>query len=323
MKIAKRPIVCMLLCLVMLTSRAQQAPAVKYELVTLNGDIPIKLELAYIPGTVKNYSAILMLGDLKPDGKNFQLPEWSKNLINEGYMLAAFSAARPPDADSSRRPQWLFFDQRFAHTYVAGGLFAPQDAGRVIDYLQAKGLANKFGWIGSSSTGIPGLAVATAEPRLGAVVAFVSTGAYRQWLESWHTNGLWLGKTNQLWPETEALLNKVDPILHVNTLFPCAVLMVSGGADKIVDVKTARAFTNAAKPFYVSDPERLRLVIYDDYGHNLPHDVVTMYAENWFRLYLNPDKAAPKPEAAVKDLNESVKRSSVTGADHKKVMQGD
>ena len=55
-------------------------------------------------------------------------------------------------------------------------------------------------------------------------------------------------------------------IRHVSTLFPCAVLMVSGGADKVVDPATARAFADAARPFYQSDPERLRLVVYEGCG---------------------------------------------------------
>src|SRR5262249_22101550 len=157
----------------------------------------------------------------------------------------------PPDPDPARRPQWLFFDQRFAHSYVLGGYRAPRDAARVIDYLIARGDVHpkKIGWLGSSSTGIPGLAVATREPRLAAIVAFVSTGAYRQWLDSWHANGLWRGSGSELWPETEALLAH-DPILHVEKMFPVAVLMVSGGNDKVVDPNTAKAFVEAARPFY-------------------------------------------------------------------------
>ena len=228
-----------------------------------------------------------------------------------------------PDHDSTRRPQWLHFDQRFAHSYVLGGLHAPADAGRVIDYLQQRGLTHKYGWMGSSSTAIPGLAVANREPRLNAIVAFVATGAYRQWLYSWHTNGLWnnAGDTS-LWPETDSLLNIVDPILHVNTLYPCAVLMVSGGADKVVDPKTARAFTHAARPYYAEWPERLRMVVYDEYSHNLPVDVITTYAQSWFRLYLHPVNPPPPTVGGAKNLNEAVKRTSVTGAVHKKVVEG-
>src|SRR5205085_4362036 len=152
----------------------------------------------------------------------------------------------------------------------------------------------KLGWLGSSSTGIPGLAVATRGPRLAAVVAFVSTGAYRQWLASWRTNGLWRDGEAGLWPETERLL-EFDPILHVKAMYPTAVLMVNGGEDKVVDPASARAFAAAARPFYRADPDRLRLVVYEGFGHNLPADVVKAHAEHFFLTYMLPTNPPPRP----------------------------
>lgn len=297
---------------------ARDAGSPAFETVTLEGgDGPATVQMAYCNGTVKRHPAILMLGSLKRDG----LPAWSTDLVREGYMLVAFSVARPPDPDPARRPVWLFFDERFAHSYAAGGHNACSDAKRVIDYLVARGdvAPDKIGWLGSSSTGIPGLAVATQGPRLAAVVAFVSTGAYRQWFETWHTNGLWRGKTNGLWPETEAVL-KYDPILHVDRMFPTAVLMVSGGNDKVVDPKTARAFMDAARPYYETDPNRLRLVIYEGFGHNLPVDVVKMYAENWFHLYMHPTQPPPPLPEKPKTLQESAKQTQINAAEHKDVV---
>ena len=291
----------------------------KFETVTLtNGAAPATIQLAHRPGVVARQSAILMLGSL--DQK--KLPAWSTNLVNEGFMLAAFSVAHPVDPDSVRRPQWLFFDQRFAHSYVLGGARAPADAGRVIDYLSTRGDVNpqKIGWLGSSSTGIPGLAVAVHDSRLAAIVAFVSTGAYRHWLATWHTNGLWRGTTKELWPETEQLLRKHDPILYADKLFPCAVLMISGGEDKVVDPATARAFVEAARPHYATDPDRLRLLVYEGFGHNLPLDVVQMHAEHWFRLYLHPMRLPPKPSGATGTLEESTRRTQINAADHQKVV---
>ncbi|MGZ5566711.1 MAG: alpha/beta hydrolase family protein [Limisphaerales bacterium] len=306
-----------LVILLISTAEAKASP-LQFDTVTLTDRQPtIKIELAWRPGVVAKHPAILMLGTAQSNS----LPSWSSNLLNEGYMLAAFSAERAPDPDPARRPQWLYFDQRFAHSYVEGGLNAVEDSGRVIDYLLKRGDVGKIGWVGSSSTGIPGLAVATQEPRLAAVVAFVSTGAYRQWLDSWHSNQLWRGQTNGLWAETESLLPKVDPILHVQKMFPCAVLMVSGADDKVVDPKTARAFVDAARPYYKQDPDRLRLVIYEGFGHNLPADIVQMYIEHWCHLYLNPTNATPLPQGAATNLQESAARTSITGSDHRSIMR--
>jgi dienelactone hydrolase len=262
-----------------------------------------------------------MLGSINSN----QLPNWSTNLVSEGYMLAAFTAAHAPDPDPDRRPVWLYFDQRFAHSYVQGAQWTISDSRAVIKYLSRRSDvdAAKIGWLGSSSTGIPGLAVATQGPRLAAIVAFVSTGAYRQWFDTWQPNGLWKGQTNSLWPETEALLRDYDPILHATNLYPTAVLMVSGGNDKVVDPKTAGAFVDAARPVYNSDPERLRLVVYEGFGHNLPADVVRLHAEHWFHLYMSPSGSAPAVSKAVTNLDESVVRSQINAAEHQKIMGAD
>ncbi len=304
---------------------AESVPAVplssafKYEsLVLPNGDAPITLNLAYRPGVVPRHAAILMLGTLPTN----QVPDWSTNLVREGYMLVAFSAAHPPDPDPARRAQWLYFDQRFAHSYVLGAQRAIADSKPVMEYLARRGDVDpaKIGWMGSSSTGIPGLAVATQGPRLAAVVAFVSTGAYRQWFDTWQPNGLWRGQTNSLWPETDALLKEYDPILHADKLWPTPVLMVSGGGDKVVDPSTARAFVEAARPFYKPDPDRLRLVIYEGFGHNLPADVVRLYVEHWFRLYMSPTGAPRLSAQSPTNLEQSVVRSQINAADHQSIL---
>ena len=275
------------------------------------------VQLQYADSDLARRPVILMLGSL--DEK--QPPEWSLDLLRDGYMLAAFAVAHEPDPDPEKRPVWLSFDQRFAHSYVLGGSRAPGDAGRVMDYLSTRPDVNaeKFGWMGSSSTGIPGLSVAAREPRLKAIVTFVATGAYEQWLQSWHTNGLWRAESKELWPETIALL-KDDPIRHVRGLYPTAVLMVCGGGDKIVDPATTRAFYEAAVPYYEDDPARLRMVTYDGRGHNLPRDIISMYTQHWFRTYLHPTNPPPAPTHKPKSLDESVKETQINSKQHKELV---
>ena len=275
-------------------SACPRSGTLRHETVELSEGGPLAtVDLIFKSGVVKQYAAILMTGALKED----EPPEWGKDLLDDGFMLVAFTVAHPPDPDPKRRPEWLFFDQRFAHGYILGTKRAPTDAGRVIDYLISRGDVHprKIGWFGVSSTGIPGLAVATQEPRLAAVLGFVTTGSLRQWFETWHTNGLWKGSTPDLWPETEELLKEYDPIRHVDGLFPTAVLLVCGGDDEVVDPSTTQAFVDAARPHYESAPSRLRFVIYQGCGHNLPRDIVKMYAEHWFRLYMHPAHPPPEP----------------------------
>ena len=321
----KRIVVAWVLCAVFVLHANGQtppsAPDIRFEEIHLtDGGPPATLQLLYKPGAAAKHPVILTPGAFRPG----EVPYWGQGLVDDGFMLCAFGVAHPPDPDPSRRPVWLFFDQRFAHGYTLGGLRAPDDAKRIIDHLSTRPDVHpeKFGWMGSSSSGIPSLAAATKEKRLQAIVAFVSTGAYRRWFETWHTNGLWKGTTPELWPETDAILKEHDPILHVDRLFPTAILMVSGGADKVVDPQTTREFADAARPFYAKDPARLRFVVYEGFGHNLPRDVVTMYTEAWFRLYLHPVNPPPAPDGGPANLDESVKRTQINAKDHKDLING-
>jgi hypothetical protein len=245
-------------------------------------------------------------------------PFWSRGLLADGYALVGISVAREPDPDPARRPVFLHFDERFAHSYALGGQQAVGDVARVIDYLETRSDVNaeKIGWLGSSSSAIPGLAAAVREPRLAAFVGFVATGAYRSWFETWHTHGLWRGVTADIWPETDELLTTCDPVLGATGLWPTATLLVSGGDDTVVDPATTEEFVAAARLAYVADPARLRHVVYTGMGHNLPADVVLTHAEAWFRLYLHPTDPAPTSEPAPQSLTESVAATQVTGVEH-------
>jgi dienelactone hydrolase len=269
-----------------------EASDLKYETVVLKDGPAATVHILYKPGQLKRRPAILMLGPLQPENP----PAWSTGLLRDGYMLVAFTVDYPLDPDPERRPKFLVFNEAFAHSYVLGGHRYAVDTQRIIDYLINRGDVNreKLGWLGGSTTAILGLGVVSQGPRFAAFVGFVGTGAYEQWLATWHTNKLWVGKTNDLWPETTELL-KYDPIRHVDKLYPTAVLMVNGGEDKVVDPAPARAFVKAAVPFYKEDPERLRLVVYENFSHGLPLDAMKMYAEHWFRRYMHPTDPAPEP----------------------------
>lgn len=305
---------------VLLLSLAGRADTpLRFEAITLTGSDPaITVHLLHRPGVVERHPVILMLGALNTNVP----PAWAADLVRDGWMLCAFSAAYEPEPDPARRPQWLVFDERFAHSYPLAARRAVRDTARVIDHLQTRSdvAPAKFGWFGSSSTGIPGLAVATQGPRLAAVLTFVSTGAYRQWLDFWEPNGLWSGGANGRWPETDELLQAIDPLLRATNLWPTATLMVNGGDDKVIDPESARAFFRAAQPAFAADPQRLRLVMYEGFAHNLPEDVVKYYADYWFRLYLHPTQPPPGPAEVAKSLEEAARRTQINAQDHQRVI---
>lgn len=310
-----------LIGVLLLTPDALGDTAVRFEAAMLDESGPVatvhRMWCPEAPAPARR-PVILMLGSLDSNAP----PSWSTNLLQEGWMLCAFSVAHPPDPNPARRPQWLVFDERFAHSYPLGAQRAVEDSRRVVDYLRSRSDVNpeKLGWFGSSSTGIPGLAVATQGPRLAAVVAFVSTGAYRAWLDTWKPNGLWTGGGDGFWPETERLLATGDPLLHATNLWPTATLLVNGGDDKVVDIRSTRAFVEAARPAYQQDPARLRLVTYEGFSHNLPVDVVRDYAERWFRLYLHPVHAPPGPPPEIRSLAEVTRQTQINAAPHAAVV---
>ena len=308
-----------LLPLLLLTTSELFAATLRFESAELTEARPvITVQLLHRTGIVERHSVILMLGALKTN----EPPAWAVNLVRDGWMLCAFTAAYDPDPDPARRPQWLVFDERFAHSYPLAAQRTIRDSARVIQYLRQRPdvAPTKLGWFGSSSTGIPGLAVATQGPRLAAMLTLVSTGAYRTWLDSWKPNGLWRGGSGGRWPETDELLREVDPILHATNLWPTATLMVNGGDDKVIDPESARAFFRAAQPAFSEDPQRLRLVMYEGFAHNLPEDVVKHYAEHWFRLYLHPSNPPPDPAAVVKSLVEAARRTQINAQEHRRVL---
>src|ERR1700761_316244 len=76
-----------------------EKPPVHFETIELtNGEAPITANLAYQEGTVARHPVILMSGAILSN----QLPSWSTNLVNEGYILASFTADYPLDPDPKR-----------------------------------------------------------------------------------------------------------------------------------------------------------------------------------------------------------------------------
>src|SRR6185295_563294 len=101
----------------MFTVSSSRCEIVFQRLTLTNADAPITLHLAFDTNAALRHPVILMLGSLETN----RVPAWSTNLVREGFMLAAFTAMHPPDPDPQRRPVWLYFDERFAHSYALGG----------------------------------------------------------------------------------------------------------------------------------------------------------------------------------------------------------
>src|SRR5215831_13338837 len=111
------------------------AAPLSYSSITLKEDgPPATLDLLWCPGTTARHPVILMLGAMESNAA----PAWSTNLVQEGWMLCAFSVAHPLVPDPAKRPQWLVFDERFAHSYPLAAQRAIIDSQRVVAYLRTR-----------------------------------------------------------------------------------------------------------------------------------------------------------------------------------------
>jgi pimeloyl-ACP methyl ester carboxylesterase len=226
-------------------------------------------------------TAVLFLGampNLSPSG-------WARRLLDQGICLAALQVEHPPEPNPQDRPVWLHFDARFAHFYAQIAERTPRDVQRAITLLKNSAEPNidRFGMLGISTTGIAALAAACRVPDLASVLTFVATGAIQLWLETWKPNGLWKGPPGEEIREaTLKLLQAHDPIRHTAGLKGKRVLMINGAEDRVVDLGPARAFAASARN-HMDNSNNLRHVVYEGFGHNLPEDVVGMYAAAWFK----------------------------------------
>lgn len=70
----------------------------------------------------------------------------------------------------------------------------------------------------------------------------------------------------------------------------------------------------------MNDPDRLRLVVYDGMGHNLPRDVVRLYAEHWFGLYLSRSAVPASATVRSTTLSESTRQTALTPTPHENLI---
>jgi dienelactone hydrolase len=202
-------------------------------------------------------------------------------LCDAGYLVASLDqrlhgerAAKMPPLASGRQPAF-----RDTAIYIACG--TAQDARRVIDYLETRPdvIPDRIGWSGGSLGGLVGAILATTEKRVKAVVSLIGSGAHRQLAEAW-------GKKEDPWePETEALLRRYDPLERVDAMFPAAVLLYNGATDGAIPVSSAQAFCDAARPYYQQRPDRLKLIINPNSGHEIPEEGMAMMLD-WFKRFL-------------------------------------
>ena len=91
----------------------------------------------------------------------------------------------------------------------------------------------------------------------------------------------------QLPPAAREFAARLDPVARAGEFWPTAVLLLHGAEDTTVPVVGARLLHQALVPFYADAPERLRLTVQENVGHELNADAAEQ-AIAFLRQHLLP-----------------------------------
>jgi hypothetical protein len=89
--------------------------------------------------------------------------------------------------------------------------------------------------------------------------------------------------------ERGTILWRESPHLHAARFFPTALLSQMASADTRVPSQAVRAFHDRLAPYYLSAPERLRLIEYPHVDHDLCEEDWIQVRQNlvaWFERFL-------------------------------------
>ncbi len=220
-------------------------------------------------------------------------------LVDRGCALVSFQNSQPePRPWPKGRAKWVWPtpDPAGAESFARSAKYAPGDWGTVIDWIEIREdlRADRIGYMGGSTTAIMGFGLISMEPRISCAALIAGSGSMREFVEGWKRNYNWREKGFEVWPETEELFEKWDPVLFVDRVFPTALLMINGSDDKIIPIESVRHYYDAIRPHYAKDPDRLRFVVFEGAGHGWDQKWNTFMVVDWFDRYMIQDEP-PKP----------------------------
>ncbi len=169
-----------------------------------------------------------------------------------------------------------------------------KDIDVLIEHFEEDRRANtsKIGLTGLSMGGLTTFYVAANNPKIKAAVPMISLPAFaKRWedlVSEVSSYEKWARAMAEVQAETTrriAFIREIDPFEKMKTFCPKPLLMLNG--DKDIDVPKIHSVDlyRVLKPLYAEYPERLRLNIYDDVGHDVTSEMLAD-ACNWFCKYL-------------------------------------
>lgn len=197
-------------------------------------------------------------------------------------MPGAGGAGGGTDGGATTVGSWLLAAPRPG--IVGRGYFAliTEDAAgsipQVVDFLSTVPQIDptRIAIAGSSTSGFVALQALAAEPRLAMGVVRVACGDYFLFLRksrlALDDDPRWLpGGRLELDPDYEVKLRDIQPIGHADRFPPRPLLLLAGENDPGIPVDCVRRTAESLAGAYARAgvPERFRLVVFPDQGHNL------------------------------------------------------
>ncbi len=174
---------------------------------------------------------------------------------------------------------------------------AAEDLETLIAYLDEEGRTDtgRLGVTGFSMGGFTTFYAAATNPRVQAAVPMAGIPGFAQrWrdavLES-SSYEKWADAIAAAEPETRertAYMARIDPFDRMALFYPKPLMMICGDKDLDAPKHYAVDLYRALKPRYADHPERLRLNVHDDAGHEFTH-AMRQDVRAWFTRYLLED----------------------------------
>jgi len=145
------------------------------------------------------------------------------------------------------------------------------DVGRIIEQLDSIDRADpsRLGLVGVSMGGDAALVATACQPRVSAVVTFVS--AADAW---WDVTRLPPGPERDARqagysPRLRQLVHSLDPTQHAEQMHPRAVLMMNAGRDPAIEPRSVEPYIARLRSLYGADAGRVGFVVEPEAGHKV------------------------------------------------------
>ena len=163
-----------------------------------------------------------------------------------------------------------------------------QDIMLLIDCLPARlGTAtDRVGVTGVSLGGHVTQLVMVLDSRVSVGASLIGSGDYRRLMELRAArHGIPAEQFSTFYPPAlDTLVQRYDPINRAECFADRPLLLLNGASDDLVQVECNRRFEAAIRPYY-SHPDRLRMTVYPNVGHETPPEMWSE-AKEWLVKWL-------------------------------------